>query len=363
MIIGSDPSRTFTRRAPICKSPIAGAGEKRFRAIVRRIAVKGLERHSRWRGRGRGRWRGRRGRRRGRRGRRRGRRRWGRRRWRAPRRRRRDSQQGCGSGQSESKHTIDTRHRRRDTRRRQICNQRERAGVVARVGVGAAGVGVDERVRTHVRTHQGRLGIASGSIGPGVCTPCRTCLVCKLLDAIAESHAVAKTTHGHEYDQSSAVVRIQTLSRAAAIARRAHLPHGRGARARLDVRLEENLAVVREAALGPFGADCIREAANEAPVGYGGASVLPSHLGVDVVIVDEAALPPIRSGDRVEREAGKVAVALGNARHGRRAVRALGRRAAVIPPGHSNDRAGLHAAGNRCDVGGVTRACRRRRKA
>ena len=144
----------------------------------------------------------------------------------------------------------------------------------------------------------------------------------------------------------------------------------------MHVRLEENLAVVREAARRPFGAGCIREAANE-NVGAAvtcngflkGASQLPSHLGVDVAIVDEAALPPIRRGGivLVKRECGEpnvVAVAaLGNARHGRRAVRALGRRAVVSPPGETNDRAGLHATGNRCDVGGVTRACRRRRKA
>jgi hypothetical protein len=33
---------------------------------------------------------------------------------------------------------------------------------------------------------------------------------------IADSDAVAPPIHGHEYDQSSAVVRIQTLSRVAA---------------------------------------------------------------------------------------------------------------------------------------------------
>jgi hypothetical protein len=71
---------------------------------------------------------------------------------------------------------------------------------------------VDERVRTNVRTERGGR---SGSI-PGVCTPSRTSLVSKLLDAIAESDAVAPPTHGHKYDQSSAVVRIQTLSRVAA---------------------------------------------------------------------------------------------------------------------------------------------------
>ena len=139
----------------------------------------------------------------------------------------------------------------------------------------------------------------------------------------------------------------------------------------MHVRLEVNLVVVREAARRPFGAGIAgaREAANEAPVVYGGANQPPSHLGVDGVNVDEAALAPIRRGGivLVKRECGEpnvVAVAaLGNARHGRRASGALRARAFVSTPGETNNRAGLHAAGNRCDVGGVTRACRRRRKA
>ena len=154
-------------------------------------------------------------------------------------------------------------------------------------------------------------------------------------------------------------------------AARGDLSQGRGVRARLRVRLEVNLGVVHEAAHRPFGADCIRFAANEsaASVTWSGhvRASLPLHLGEDVRAVDEAALPPLGPDVRVIREGGERnvagAAALGNARHGRRASRAL-RRALVGVPGVANHRAGLHATGNGRDVdaGGATRTRRQRRR-